>query len=623
MAHVPQSNSLDNAVCSNESTHPDADDVRASFHRRIESAQHSVRATARTITRVEGARLVVFLSLPTLLYYGYEQGFNALLNVCVLACSAGFLGLVRFHSRLEQHKRHFQHIIDLNDDSLARMDRDFTRLKPCPAQLMQHVCKQDLDINLFGPSSLGQLLFNQSTHLGHARIAQWFSHPIGFSEIVARQQAINELRPLLDHRQALSAYAAEINAGQLDLAKLISWIKTPRGSTFSPGLQIAGYGLTGLTLMCAVAAMLQVIPAVALVGCVAMNLTFYAITRTSLQAVFEGAEDTADALNALSNWMTCFSQQRYESPLIKKAQQRVFADGKGPVLAIKRLDSILGYVRLRYSPTISVFAQALLNWDFHTARATYRWKRAYQHCAPAWLDAMADIESLCAFASLACENPTWTFPTGASDPRIVARAVVHPLIKPERAVANDVELSPGTVVIITGSNMSGKTTYMRTVALNLRLAQVGSVVAASSFVFNLAPLVSSISVADSLDQGLSYFMSEALQVKRVITTAASQSPVVFLLDELLKGTNERERNLAIVEILQTLCAHQAMGLITTHNVALATSPALAGCARNIYFEEAFDDEDGPTLRFTYRLKAGVSENTNALRLLRAMKVLGA
>nr|WP_314490957.1 AAA family ATPase [uncultured Pseudomonas sp.] len=596
--------------------------VCQAFNARIESADARIAALSSRIKRLELARLVVFLALPTLLYHGYETGFDAWVVSLFMLCLAGFAWLVKRHARLRRDGEHACHLRALNQDALARTARDFTALPAGPGERLDGLDKQDLDINLYGPGSLGQLLFNQSTHLGDARIRAWFAHPVPFLERQARQQAIGELRPLLDHRQALGAHARTLVAKGYDLGKLLRWIAAEGLRPVPRTVQALGYALTGLTLLCGLAVGLSPLPPMLLMGCVVANVLFYALCVRPLHKVFEGADDTCDALGALVEWMDCCARTRYHSPMLAAAQARLFAGGMGPVPALRRLDSILGYARLRHNATLSVFAQVALNWDFHTALAVFRWKRTYRAHLPDWLEAMAEIECACAFAQLAYENPAWTFPSESTDRRILGTEVCHPLIPVSQAVANDVDLQPGRVVIITGSNMSGKTTYMRAIALNLRLAQAGSVVAASAFRFVPVKMASSISVADSLEKGLSYFMSEVAQVRDVIETAKTHTPAVFLLDELLKGTNEKERNIAIVEILQTLCAHQAMGLLTTHNVALATDPALAGCVRNIYFEEALALEDAPALRFTYRFKEGVSQNTNAIRLLRSMGVLG-
>ena len=202
-----------------------------------------------------------------------------------------------------------------------------------------------------------------------------------------------------------------------------------------------------------------------------------------------------------------------------------------------------------------------------------------------------------------------------------ARQAVHPLLPPGIAVANDIVLAPAQVTIITGSNMSGKTTYMRTLGLNLKLAMAGGPVACAEMRFPPCELYTAISSRDSLEEGISYFMSEVVQIKHVLEGVEQcHLQPVFLLDELLKGTNERERNLAIVALLKKLCTQRAMGLMTTHNVALATHPELQSLCKTIYFEEDIDEQLPEKVVFNYRLKEGVSTQTNALKLLRMLGV---
>lgn len=592
-----------------------------SFAARIATHQRRITQLTARLRKTEYARLLVFLALPTLTWNGYQNGYTPWLLAALGAGLAAFVGLICRHARLRERIAHQRHRVTLNRWGIARMERHFEELPECPATLRPLFDKQDWDINLFGPASLGQLLFNQSTGLGEQRIARWLTEPAQGDEMISRQAAIAELVSKVDLRQALSAHALQLNSRAYDLNRLASWIVRADEHVFPPWLVALVLVVTAASVCSVIAVAGGLLPAQALLGCIGMNIVFYGLKAKTWHRVFEGADDTADALNGLSDWLALASRQAFSSPRLNMLARRLKPAGVTPAVAIRRLDRILGYARLRHNPTISVFAQALLLWDFHSAHALARWKRAYREQLPDWLEVVAELEAISAFAGLAHENPQWCFAQLVDEPRISAQAASHPLISPAHAVANPIDLAPGQVTIITGSNMSGKTTYMRTVALNLRLAQAGSVVAARSFSFGRLRLVSSISVSDSLEHGLSYFMSEIMQIRTVIDTARqSPVPVLYLLDELLKGTNEKERNLAIIEILRTLCAHQALGMLTTHNIDLAKAPGLKGLVRNIYFEESFVAGQ-ETLRFNYQLRQGISRNTNAIRLLRSMGVL--
>ncbi|NIE78499.1 hypothetical protein F3J45_29165 [Pantoea sp. Ap-967] len=596
-----------------------ADDLRA------RSSRHRacIERLGGRLRRTEWVRLLVFLALPTLAWHGYERGFAPWLWAALVLGLVLFIGMVQRHAKLREAIEHEQHLVTLNQWALARLERDFSALPDCPESLRPLFDKQDLDINLFGPASMGQLLFNQATGLGDRRIAHWLTQPAQDEALRDRQQAITELAGCRDLRQALAAYALHLNARGLDLGRLGEWVAGEDSAGFTP-LQVAlGRGATVASLVCMGGVLGGGLPAATLLACVGINLVLYALRAKAWHGVFAGADDSADTLNGLTRWLTHVAGQPFASPCLQRLAGQLTVGEAPPARAVRRLDSILGYARLRHNPTIGVFAQAVLLWDFHCALALSRWRRQHRTHLPAWLEVLAELEALSAFAGLADENPGWCFARQVDEPSLTAQGACHPLLHPERAVPNPVALVPGQVTIITGSNMSGKTTYMRTVALNLRLAQAGSVVAAQAFRFGRMRMVSSISVADSLEQGLSYFMSEVLQVKAVIDTVRqSPVPVLYLLDELLKGTNEKERNLAIIEILRTLCAHQALGLLTTHNVALATDPALQGLGCNIYFEEGYEDAGEQGLSFNYQLRHGVSRNTNAIRLLRRMGVLG-
>ncbi|MGH2487078.1 MAG: MutS family DNA mismatch repair protein, partial [Ktedonobacterales bacterium] len=260
----------------------------------------------------------------------------------------------------------------------------------------------------------------------------------------------------------------------------------------------------------------------------------------------------------------------------------------------------------------------------HTLWLLECWQRRSGRYVRGWLERLSEMEALAALATLTFDNPDWTFPeiVEGETPLLTARALAHPLLPPEVRVANDVTVGPpGSFLLVTGSNMSGKSTLLRAIGMNVVLAQAGGPVCAASLRMPPLALATSMRVRDSLERGVSYFMAELQRIKDVVDAAqvahdAGQFTPLFLLDEILHGTNTTERQIAVRRIIPHLLALGAIGAVSTHDLQLAQTPEIAGVAHEAHFTETFHrGEDGPVMRFDYHLRPGIATTTNALKLM--------
>jgi DNA mismatch repair ATPase MutS len=304
---------------------------------------------------------------------------------------------------------------------------------------------------------------------------------------------------------------------------------------------------------------------------------------------------------------------------LAELQAELRASGLRADEEMERLHRILVLSDLRLSSLHAVI-QALTLWDFHVFGRLEAWRRRVGPHARAWLEGLAEWEVLAAFGGIAFDQEDWTLPrleAGAS--AVTAIALAHPLLPPSR-VANDVQLGPpGSFLLVTGSNMSGKSTLLRALGVNLALGQAGAPVAAASLVFPPLTLATSILVEDSLADGASFFWAELQRLKMVVDQAHRGAeegrPVLYLLDEILRGTNSAERRIAVEKVLGHLVAQGALGAVSTHDLELARLPSLATAARPVFFRETLHPGQDPFMTFDYRLQQGVAPTTNALELL--------
>jgi len=292
---------------------------------------------------------------------------------------------------------------------------------------------------------------------------------------------------------------------------------------------------------------------------------------------------------------------------------------------LSKLARLGGWSELRTSAAIFHFPiQALTLWDFHIFFGFQRWRARYGRHVRGWIAALGDVDALAALSAIRADEPAWTAPRVASATQTIAASLVgHPLIPGDRRIANDVEVGPrGTLLLITGSNMSGKSTLLRAIGLNAVLAQAGAPVCATDFAMPPVDLQTSIRVQDSLELGLSYFMAALARLKQIVDAAergaAPGRMLLYLLDEVLQGTNSVERDLAVRAVVRHLLDAGAIGVMTTHDLGLAGEDPLRTAAVLAHFTEQVHSEGRMT--FDYRLRPGLATSTNALRLMQLIGI---
>jgi DNA mismatch repair ATPase MutS len=351
-----------------------------------------------------------------------------------------------------------------------------------------------------------------------------------------------------------------------------------------------------------------------------MILSF--VTVVPVTRAFDAAGSGEVAMRRYAGLLAHMVAIRFEAPWLKQLQRRLSEPDSAPH-AMARLNRILGFSELRRGAAILHFPiQALTLWDFHVLFALVRWRGAMGERVRDWLVASGELDAVACLAQVRHDYPGWATPRITDDRSITARALGHPLIPDDRRVANDVTVGPpGTVLLITGSNMSGKSTLLRAIGLNAVLAQAGAPACADDLQMPPADLQTSIRIQDSLERGISYFMAALARLKGVVD-AAEREPtdrvLLYLLDEILQGTNSAERGIAVQAVARHLLEAGAIGGITTHDLAVADEEPLKSAAVLVHFTETVL-EDG-SMEFDYRLRPGLATSRNALRLMRMIGI---
>jgi hypothetical protein len=471
------------------------------------------------------------------------------------------------------------------------------------------------DLDLVGEGSLFELLCAARTKAGEDILAAWLLGPATPVEIRSRQAAVRELTPQLDLREDLARLGDEVRGG-LHPEAVCAWGAAPAEIAGKLPAAIAA-GLAGLAvagLLCWMATPVGPLP---FLLALLLEAIFWSVYRRRFQAVVRAVELPARDLGLLAHLLERLEQESYRAPRLVALRAGLETSGAAASACIARLRRRIDLLDARRNQLFFPVA-ALLLWTPQLAFAIEHWRVQFGPSLARWIDAVGEFEALCALAGFSYEHPDYAFPDileGAA--RFEGSAIGHPLLPGERCVRNDVTLSgEDPVLIVSGSNMSGKSTLLRTIGINTVLGLAGAPVCAQSLRLSPVAIGASIRLQDSLLEGNSRFYAEILRLRQISELSQGELPVLFLLDEILNGTNSHDRGIGAEAVVRNLVQSGAIGLVTTHDLALTRlADSLTPHAMNVHFQDHL--EDG-VIAFDYRMHPGVVTKSNALELMRAV-----
>lgn len=595
--------------------------------RRGEQVLHERRSQ-----RFGAARLIVFAAavILTIAAVRANAGTTGRLVEIVAAAAAwlAFVALVVTGSRVAARARRAAALAALNDQGVHRVRREWDELPEVswPAVAATHPFAADLD--LFGAASLSRLFPPLSAAPGRSTLLHWLLRGDG-ANARERQEGVADLAPRLDLRDELALLASRSRVTEASLERLRAAIAAtpagedggPRAATLPVGVRVLAFVLPIITIVLVVAQFRGLTGGAWWLLPIAAGMLATRRHNAMLRASLDAITEQGAAIRHFAAMAALIERERFDAPEL--ARRSATLREAGAAAALQRLGRIGDWSEARHSPLLHAVLHAVTLWDVHLVARVDTWRAHHGESLARWLDIIGDVEALSALATLAHDNPDWCFPTEAAagaEAELRADALGHPLIPKGTRVCNDVKVGPpGTLLLVTGSNMAGKSTLLRAIGLNVVLAQAGGPVCASEFVCPRVRLYTSIRVQDSLERGVSYFMAELQRLKLVVDAASERdaaAPVLYLLDEMLHGTNSVERSIAARHVLGRLVDAGAIGAVTTHDLALADGPPLAARARQVHFTEQFTREDGqPRMWFDYVLREGPASSRNALKLL--------
>ena len=593
---------------------PDAEaQVRAEYEQRLAARRADATAARRLATRISQARLAVF-ALGVVLA-GVALGAKRLDPRWLLAPALGFAALVALHDRVLRRRDAREHSVRYYEDGVARLDAKFAGRGPSGERFRdpEHPYADDLD--LFGEAGLFDLLCRARTAAGEATLAAWLLAPAPSDEVRGRQHAVAELAPALALRESLALVGDSVATG-LHADALMRWGESAPAAP-APALRIAFVALA-LASAALIAGTLAGAPLlIPWLAVLAIGALVAATQRQRVQRAIAETDAPARDLALLARLLAVLESQRFESPRLVTLRSAIATAGVPASREIARLGRLVEVLDARRNQLFAPISAALF-FTTQIALAIDAWRARCGPALRAWINATAEFEALASLATHAHEHPNDVFPELCDGPpRFEAEALGHPLLPESRCVRNDVRLGDAPrLLLVSGSNMSGKSTLLRSVGVATVLAQAGAPVRAQSLLLSPLAVGASLRVFDSLKDGHSHFYAEIRRLRQVVELITGKIPVLFLLDEILHGTNSHDRRIGAEAVVRNLVARGALGLVTTHDLALAKiADDLGSRAANVHFEDQVQDG---VMHFDYRMRPGVVTRSNALALMRAV-----
>lgn len=615
------------------------------YRRQAADASRGEAIEAARSAQYSRARLALFLLATGLLLAG-TLGRAEISRPMVVGALAGYLAfavVVFRHARVEAERSRFVARRECAEISLARMARRWADVpavaSPSDDGVTGLAAARASDLDVDGPASLMALAGSLTSIAGQRILRGWLiDPPAPLERILARQEAAKALARNADFREAFTAELRMYAAHRDDphaRERFLGWAESAPTAFASPALRWLARAWALATIASVFAALFTDAGWARLWAPLALA-AFAASLATAkyVHGQLDAASLGPSALASIVSLIRLAEAVPAHVPDLDALRQRL-SSPRSASTALEILGRRVGWSELRRTaPVLHLPLQALSLWDFHVLFALDDWRAEHGRQARSWLEALAELDALVALGNLAHDEPSWTFPLieDGRAPGIQGEAVGHPLLAPEQRVTNDVDIGPpGTVLLVTGSNMAGKSTLLRALGTNVMLANAGAPVCARHLSVSRLSLATSLRTGDSLAQGVSGYMAGLVRLKEVVdevdaatrardTGGTPAAAVLYLLDEILGGTNSEERRIAVREIARHLLEAHAVGAMTTHDLALADEPTLQRAAVRVHFKETVEPGDGGDARMTfdYILRPGLATSTNALALLRAV-----
>jgi hypothetical protein len=588
-------------------------DPATAYRQRLTDRESYVKTLDARLARFGTARLTVAVLIFIAAWFALAR--HSFSPIWLLVGVGAFAALVIGHQAAGRARARAERAADFYRNGLARIEDRWQGTGQQGTQFddAHHVYASDLD--LFGKGGLFELLCTVRTRMGEERLAQWLKAPAPLSEIRERHAGINDLKDRIDLREELAVVGEHSSVG-IHPAALLNWAETPNQLN-APWMVWIGVLFpavaVGFTLYWGVTGVGSPLFLTLVIEAVVLSLL-----RKPVDEVLNGSETAFADLRLFSEILLRVERERFMSPALQKLTQRLSSHTLEASQTIASLSTIVSFAGSRRNQAITLFVIPLM-YTLNVALIAERWRRVHGSVVRSWVETIGDFEALLSLAAYSHEHPTDPFPQFQEEgpATFAGEGLGHPLIPATRVVRNSVNIAGKTrILLVSGSNMSGKSTLLRTVGINTVLAMAGAPVRARVLRLTELQIGASIRINDSLHEGSSRFYAEITRLRQLFDVVAGSRPLLFLLDELLQGTNSWDRRSGAEGIVRAFAARGAIGLISTHDLALTDISGLPeGALVNVHFQ---DELQNGRMLFDFELRDGVVTRSNAMELMRSI-----
>lgn len=594
-------------------------EIKDFFKKKLLGFNEQLTTTKSSIKRFSALRIIFFLSTLAGIYLTASLGFLVVFPVGIIGFGF-FIFLVIKQSKLLKNKDYLESLVEINETELALLARNMQNKKDGKNYISEeHPFAADLDI--FGKKSLFQLINRSANIRGEKKLAETLNNPFKNKDLLLkRQQAIRELTNKPEWRQEFQATGKLSSESYSTISDLTNWAAEKSYFFNNPFYRfllflnpILGFLVIFLIAFFGFNFSLFLLFLLLPFSILVPKLNFINYQHGLLSR-------KTDVLNKYAQQFNLFEKENFISEIILHHKQLLTGAKNSAFIAVEKLSKISAKFDYRLNLLVGIFLNIFFLWDILQSIRLEKWKSRYGIFLEEWFDSLSEIDELNSFAGFAFAHPEAIFPTiSASEFELVATNLKHPFLESESCIGNNINIEGlGQFRIITGANMAGKSTYLRTVGINLVIAMTGSPVIAENFLFTPADLFTGIKTSDSLQDGESYFFAELKRLKEIILHLEKGEMLFVILDEILRGTNSADKQKGSKALIRQLLNLKASGLIATHDLSLGELADLfPKNVQNQRFEVEIENDE---LKFDYLLKEGVSQNLNATFLMKKMGI---
>ena len=593
--------------------------IIATYQQIIQKAELELQSARKRIYYISLLRLVLFVGAIAGAITFWSDGW-LYISVFAILPFILFVWLVKRHNFWFHRKDFLKKKIVINEQELRAIQYDFSGFEGGEEYIDPgHLYTFDLDV--FGDHSLFQYINRTSTPVGKQHLADWFnSHLENKEAIEQRQEAIRELSTELEYRQQIRLLGLLYKGKPADTTEIKTWAGSPSYYRKHTLLRIIPVTVSIINLVCISLAFLGILPASAAGGVFISFVIFSSIFSKGITKLQTTYGEKLQILSTYADQILLTEKKEMHSPILQQLKAELTSQNQTASQAVRQLSKLMNALDQRSNLLMSTILNGLIFWELRQVMRIEQWKDTHANDLPRWIETIGEIDAYCSLATFAYNHPEYIYPKICSQSfHLQAKGLGHPLMDRNKCVRNGIDIDKRPFfIIITGANMAGKSTYLRTVGVNYLLACIGAPVWAEQMEISPARLVTSLRTSDSLTDNESYFFAELKRLKLIIDKLEAGEELFIILDEILKGTNSMDKQKGSFALIKQFMNMNANGIIATHDLLLGTLiDSFPQNIRNYCFEADITNNE---LTFSYQMRDGVAQNMNACFLMKKMGI---